>query len=299
MSRHLASAGTALTAGIHLPQAGSAASADSLREAAVLAEQLGFAAAWVSDHVVVQKGSVYPPSAYIFEPIVSLTWAAAATSVIELGTTVLVLPMRRPVIMAKMLSSLGILSNGRLIVGGAGGYVVPEFATLGVPMDERGPRTDEAIEIMRAMWTDDPITGDYPVHGVTFDQMRAKPQPGRRIPIWIGGHSGPALRRATRLGDGWHGILAAPRGAEFGDLVAQVTTVREARPESEYVLSVRVPWDGLEDDHDEILGWIDKLRELGITHILAEPRQRTKDDFLRSIDGLAEVFDRAGVLQPL
>ena len=299
MSRHLASAGTAMTAGVHLPQAGSAANPDSLREAAVLAEQLGFSVAWVSDHVVVQQGAAYPPSAYIYEPIVSMTWVAAATSVIELGTSVLVLPMRRPVIMGKMLSTLDLVSQGRLIVGGAGGYTPSEFATLGVPMDERGPRTDESIEIMRAMWSEDPITADYPVHGVSFDRMRAKPQPGRRIPIWIGGHSRPALRRAIRMGDGWHGILAGQQGAGFDDIEAQVKTLRDARPEQEFVLSVRAPWDGLEDDHDVLLGWIDKLRELGVTHILAEPRQRTKADYLRSIERLGDLFARADLMQPL
>ena len=106
-----------MTAGIHLPQAGPASSGDAMTRAAVLAEDLGYADVWVSDHVAVPTGAEYPPSAYIYEPLVALTWVAACTHRVGLGTTVLVLPMRNPLVLAKMVASIDQLSNGRIILG--------------------------------------------------------------------------------------------------------------------------------------------------------------------------------------
>jgi probable F420-dependent oxidoreductase len=291
--RARASDGVVLTAGVHMPQAGPAASPGTLAKAARHAEQLGFAGIWFSDHLTVRRGTDYPPSAYIYEALVAMTWAAAATSTVEIGTSVLVLPMRRPTVLAKSLASLDLLSGGRLIAGVAGGYVEPEFATLGVPFAERGPRTDEAIRILRTMWTQDPISAAFPVHGLTFADMRAKPQPDRIIPVWVGGQSAPALRRAVTVGDGWHGAVRPDTAGS--DLPSLVRLLRESRPATDFVLSVRAFWDGLDDDHATLHRSIDHLRELGITHIVAEPRQRTEADYLRSIDRLAEIFGRAGV----
>ncbi len=110
--------------GMHLPQAGPAASAEAIHTVAKHAEDLGFADVWVSDHVAVPKGAPYPPSAYILEPLIALTWAAAATERVGLGTTVLVLPLRPPVLLAKMLGTLDLASHGRVILGAAGGWQV-------------------------------------------------------------------------------------------------------------------------------------------------------------------------------
>jgi len=294
LGRPRASEGAELTAGVHMPQAGPAASHQSLTSAARHAEELGFTGIWFSDHLTVQRGTEYPPSAYIYETVVAMTWVAAATTTIEIGTSILVLPMRRPVVLGKQLASLDLLSGGRLIAGVAGGYIKPEFDTLGVPFDERGQRTDEAIRIMRTLWTEDPITAEFPVHRLMFADMRAQPQPGRPIPLWVGGHSVPALRRAAALGDGWHGVTRSD--VLDSVLPSAVRQLRKARPEPGFVLSVRAFWDGLDDDHDTLLRAIEQLRDLGITHIVAEPRQRTEADYLRSIDRLAELFARAGVV---
>lgn len=294
--RSRASEGLTLTAGVHIPQAGPAASAHSMTTLARHAEQAGYAAIWLSDHLTVQRGATYPPSAYIYEPLVCMTWVASATSTVEIGTSVLVLPMRQPTAVAKSLASIDLLSGGRVITGVGCGHIKAEFDSLGVPFDERGRRTDESIEILRALWTRDPITARFPVHGLTFDTMRAKPQPARPIPIWIGGHSAPATRRAVTLGDGWHGVVRSPDARDHADLASVVTRLRAARPEKDFVLTVRAFWDGLEDDPDTLLRSVDLLRDLGITHIAAEPRQRTEADYLRSVDRLTKVFHRAGVL---
>ena len=279
-----------MTAGIHLPQAGPAASGDALTRAAVLAEEVGFADVWVSDHLVVPTGVPYPPSAYVFEPLVALTWVAAATRRVGLGTTVLVLPMRNPIVVAKSVASIDQLSGGRMILGTAAGWLEAEFDALGVPFAERGPRTDEAITMLRAMWTEDHITADYPVHGAHFASIRAKPQPVGHVPIWIGGHAEVALARAVRVGDGWHGGFLTP-----DQTAPRARRLRAERPEASFAISMRTRWDALEDDHDTILAEIDHYREVGVTHLVPEPRQRTLDAYLRSIEGLAELMTRGGV----
>ncbi|MBW2275412.1 MAG: TIGR03619 family F420-dependent LLM class oxidoreductase [Deltaproteobacteria bacterium] len=275
--------------GIHLPQAGPAATADAIRAAARQAEELGFSDVWVSDHLAVPKNAPYPPSAYILEPLIALTWAAAATERVGLGTTVLVLPLRPPVLLAKMLASLDLMSGGRVIVGAAGGWLKEEFDALGVPFEERGARTDETIDILRRCWTEDPIDAQAPLTGVSMVEMRAKPQPERAIPIWIGGHSEPAYRRAVRVGDGWHGGFQPPDKVKV-----IVERLRRDRPEESFTLSMRTRWDALKDDADEILRELEQYAEVGIQHIVAEPAQRDQDSWLRCGEAFAKIFERMG-----
>jgi len=280
----------AMTAGIHLPQAGPAASGEALRRAAILAEQVGFADVWVSDHLVVPTGVPYPPSAYVFEPLTALTWAAAVTSRVRLGTTVLVLPMRNPLVVAKTVATLDQLSGGRVLLGTAAGWLEAEFDALGVPFAERGPRTDEALEMLRCLWAEDHITAEFPVHGARFASIRAKPQPVGRVPIWIGGHAEVALARAARVGDGWHGGFLSPQATR-----PRVERLRRDRPEPTFAISMRTRWDPLEDDPDVILAELDQYREVGVTHVLPEPRQSTLDGYLRSIEATAALLRRGGV----
>ncbi len=275
--------------GIHLPQAGPAASPEAIQAAARQAEDLAFSDVWVSDHLAVPRTAKYPPSAYIVEPLITLTWAAAVTRSIGLGTTVLVLPLRPPVLLAKMLAALDLMSEGRVILGGAGGWLKEEFDALGVPFESRGARTDETIDIMRRCWSEDPVELSAPASGVKMVDMRTKPQPRRMIPIWIGGHSEPAFRRAVRLGDGWHGAFQTPEAT-----AAMTARLRRDRPEASFTLSMRTRWDALEDSADEILREIDAYREAGIQHLVAEPRQRDLDAWLRCGEALSAIFERAG-----
>ena len=145
-------------------------------------------------------------------PVLTLTWAAACTSRVGLGTSVLVLPMRHPLPLAKELATLQNLSEGRLILGAGVGWLEDEFEALGVPFRERGRRMDEGIAMMRAVWTDDPVSFAAKYIPAVIDNMRILPKPEKPIPIWIGGTSEPALKRAARL-DGWHGSRATPEQA--------------------------------------------------------------------------------------
>jgi len=275
--------------GIHLPQSGPAASASAIQAVATQAEDLGFSDVWVSDHVALPRDAPYPPSSYILEPLIALTWAAAATRRVGLGTTVLVLPLRPPVLLAKMLGSLDLMSGGRLIIGAASGWLKEEFDALGVPFEERGVRTDETVEAMRRCWEDDPIDLTLPATGVRMAGMRAKPQPGRRIPIWVGGHSEVAFRRAVTVGDGWHGAFQSPE-----DTAEMTARLRGDRPETSFTLSMRAKWDALRDGPDEISRELDRFMEAGIQHIVAEPVQRDVDSWMRCSESFAKIFERVG-----
>jgi probable F420-dependent oxidoreductase len=274
--------------GIHLPQFGRAAGPESIRKAAMEAEQQGYDDIWVSDHLAIPVDAPYPPTAYIYEPLVSLTWAAAATTRVGLGTSVLVLPMRHPLVLAKMLATLDLMSGGRVIVGAAVGWLEAEFDALGVPFNERGKRSDESIRMLRACWTEDPVNLEGGAVPASFKAMRTLPHPARPIPIWVGGHGEPAFRRAAGLGDGWHGSRKTP--AEAAPIVKRL---RAERPEETFTLSLRVNWDALSDDPDTIRRQIAEYREIGIQHLMFQPHQRHAEDWLRSAEKLLAIARKA------
>ena len=265
--------------GIHLPHIGQKASAEAIRQAAVQAEELRFADVWVSEHIILPKDRMYPPSAVFWDPVLTLTWAAAHTSRVGLGTSVLVLPMRHPLPLAKELATLQNLSGGRLILGAGVGWLEDEFAALGVPFRERGRRMDEGIAMMRAVWADDPISFQAKTVAAAIDDMRMLPKPEKPIPIWIGGTSDPAIERALRL-DGWHGSRATPEQA--APIVARL---RAARPEPEFAISLRYGWNGR--DPGELRGRLEGYAAAGVGHILVEPADRELPDWLATIERIA------------
>lgn len=267
--------------GIHLPHVGRKAGPDSIRQAAMQAEALGFADVWVSEHIIVPKGAPYPPSPIFYEPVLTLTWAAAATKRIGLGTSVLVLPMRHPVPLAKELATLQNLSQGRLILGAGVGWMKPEFAALGMPFGERGRRMDEGIALMRALWSQDPVSFATEFIQADIDEMRMLPQPSPPIPIWIGGISEAAFRRAVRLGDGWHGTRLTPEEA-----APVVERLRGERPESSFAISLRHGWDG--KDEDGLKSRLAGYRRAGVDHVLVEPWERELDAWLKTVERVAK-----------
>ncbi|MBV8690392.1 MAG: TIGR03619 family F420-dependent LLM class oxidoreductase [Actinobacteria bacterium] len=266
--------------GIHLPQYGRAAGGEAITRVARHAEALGFHDVWVSDHVAIPDGAPYPPS-FLFEPIVALTWAAAATTRVGLGTSVLVLPYRHPLELAKELASLDQLSGGRLTIGIGSGWLQAEFDALDVPYAERGARTDEAIDCMRACWGEQPVTFAGPT--VSFEDLKVVPGPAHPIEIWVGGGAPPALRRAVAKGDGWHGTFSEPERT-----VPVLARLRAERPEETFTLSVRTNWDGIATDAGDIERDLDALAGAGLQHVLVTPAQGDIDGWLRSADALWE-----------
>ncbi|MDP7545693.1 MAG: TIGR03619 family F420-dependent LLM class oxidoreductase [Alphaproteobacteria bacterium] len=266
--------------GIHIPQLGRKAGPEAIRRGACQAEDLGYDHIWVNDHLAVPHDAPYPPTASFYEPLITLTWAAAATSRVGLGTSVLLLPLRTPVHLAKELATLDLLSGGRLILGTGVGWLEGEFDAMGVPFAGRGARTEDIINILRACWNEDPISYEPTVVTAKLEGIRALPQPGRKIPVWVGGHSRLARRRAMALGDGWHGTRLSVE-----DSPAVVADLRAARG-PDFAISLRLFWDPFEDDQDELKAMAEGYAKAGIDALVLEPRQRGLDDWLRAVEGL-------------
>ena len=263
--------------GVHLPHIGRKAGPESIKRAAVQAEQLGFDDVWASEHIIVPKDAPYPPSPAFFDPVLTLTWAAAFTNKVRLGTTVLVLPMRHPLPLAKELSTLQCLSQGRVILGAGVGWLKEEYAALGVPFAERGKRMDEGIAMMRAVWNDDPVSFDAKLIPAVIQNMRMQPKPPVPIPVWVGGISDAAINRAIRIGDGWHGTRLKPD--EVGPVIKRL---RESRPEAGFATSMRVSWDG--KDPGELRGRVEAYVKAGIGHAMLEPTERGIEEWLGAVE---------------
>ncbi|RLK58634.1 LLM class F420-dependent oxidoreductase [Actinokineospora cianjurensis] len=182
---------------------------------ATLAEDLGYRSWWCGDHVVLPSPRVpdspMAPEDPMLDPLVHLSYVAAVTERIELATGIVILPQRNPLVLAKQAASLDVLSGGRLLLGVAGGYLEPELSALGVPLSERGSRTDEYIDAMRALWND-PAPVAFTGRHVSFQDVDANPRPitagGPRVVV--GGHSPAAFRRAVARGHGWFGTGSSP-----------------------------------------------------------------------------------------
>lgn len=267
--------------GIHLPQYGRVASADAIARAARHAEELGFADIWVSDHVVHPAAQSYP-SPHLYDPLVTLSWAAACTTTIGLGTSVMVVPMHNPLELANALASLDSLSGGRLVVGAGAGWSEDEYRALGYGFADRGRRMDEALDMLRVAWRDDPAS----FHGasIDFDDIRFLPKPAHVIPIWIGGSGERAYRRAVERGDGFQAV-----GIKPSDAVDVVSRIRRDRPDPSFTISTRTGWDPQGMDPDLIKTERDAFDAAGVQHVVAAPWQKDTDSWLRSMDLLADL----------
>jgi probable F420-dependent oxidoreductase len=235
-----------LKLGAFLPPWGPTATPDEIDEAILAIEGAGYASLWVGDHVVFPRRieSPYPynsehrspfdPDQPLYEPATLLAYIAARTSRVRLGISVLVLPQREPLLAAKQLAVVDALSRGRLVTGVGVGWMREEFEALGMPFQDRGPRTDEWIAILRHAWTQPHES----FHGRFRSFEPLGMLPSRPIPILVGGQTAPALRRAAALGDGWNGVRLSP-----DEVRAAVADLRRlgARPSFEIV--VRGPLD--------------------------------------------------------
>ncbi len=180
------------------------------RQVAQAAERAGLESVWTGEHVVLPDPQVEPspapPDFAMLHPSTALAYLAAVTQRIRLGTGIVLIAQRNPVVLAKEMASLDVLSGGRLILGIGAGYLEPEFRALGVPFAERGARTDEFVAAMRVLWRDDEPVFDGRFVGFAGIQSRPRPvQPGGP-PIVVGGASDAAIDRAVRVGQGWYGF---------------------------------------------------------------------------------------------
>jgi probable F420-dependent oxidoreductase len=206
--------------------------AETLTTTARLAEDSGFDSIWASDHVLTpREHERYGNAADI---IVTLSYMAAITKRVELGTGVLLLPMRNPLVIAKQFATLDVFSGGRTILGVGVGWLEEEFRFMNADFGQRGKRMDEYIEILRKLWTeDDPVhEGTYSFNGVI-----SNPKPTRVPPIYIGGESDAAIKRAARIGDGW--IPNGPRD----NLRERVAYLRELAGERQVTVAMSMRLD--------------------------------------------------------
>ena len=209
--------------GLRYASLGRYSSGPAAVELAQAAEAAGFDSIWTVEHVVVPHGyqSRYPYSPTgrmgsgledfpIPDPLIWLAFIASATRAIKLGTAILILPQRNPVVTAKAVATLDHLAGGgRVLLGIGVGWLAEEFAALGLPFADRGPRTDEYVAAMRALWSQQCAT--FKGRFISFDQVFCRPRPPeQRIPIIVGGDTPAAARRAGRLGDGYFPARGAP-----------------------------------------------------------------------------------------
>jgi probable F420-dependent oxidoreductase len=212
--------------GLFSVNAYAAAGRDGMARVGRLAEELGYDSLWAGEHVVVpdprRPPSPMEPGDPIADPLVALGFLAAHTERVRLGTGVIILPQRNPLVLAKQLASLDVVAGGRLTFGMGVGYVEPEMAAIGVSMEGRGRRADEYLDAMRALWEDErpSFEGEF----VRFAGVDAHPRPLQRpLPVVVGGHSAAAHRRAAGRADGWYGFWL-----DVDQTAGQLDGVREA-----------------------------------------------------------------------
>jgi len=199
------------------------ASPDAIILTAAKAEALGFDAVFVNDHIIVDSSARAAPWTNVYDPLVAMSFIAAHTHRIRVGVSVLIMPYRNPIATAKSLATLDRMSGGRLTIGVGAGWNEAEFAALGVPFNERGARTNEYLRLWQACWA--PAKVSFAGKFFSFSDMHVSPKPVQQPhpPIWIGGFSDAALRRAARFAAVWQ-----PTPLSVADLVERQAALREA-----------------------------------------------------------------------
>jgi probable F420-dependent oxidoreductase len=233
---------------------------------AALAEQLGYDSLWAGEHVVVPSPRAEPspmdPEEPILDPLVALAHLAAHTERVLLGTGLIVLPQRNPLVLAKQVASVDVLARGRLILGIGVGYLEPELTAIGVPMAGRGTRADEYLAAMRSLWEDDAPA--YHGRHVDFEGVAARPRPEQRpLPVVVGGHTPAAHRRAARHADGWHGFMLGLRA-----MAAQRDLMHQAIESSERDRPLHVSVTPARPLDEETVG---AYAELGVDRLIVMP----------------------------
>lgn len=190
--------------GIMLPHYKQVAATDAIARVAKAAERLGYASVWVSDHIVIPNAAVDRFGEVFYDPLAVLAYVAACTERVQLGSSVLILPYRNPIQVAKAAATVDCLSHGRLLVGVGVGALTAEFRTLQAPWEERGDYTDEALRIFQELWTNP--TPQFHGKYYQFRDIQCQPRPIQQPhpPLWVGGNSRRAVRRAAEFGNVWH-----------------------------------------------------------------------------------------------
>jgi probable F420-dependent oxidoreductase len=278
--------------GLALPNLGAGAGPEGLLAAAEAAEEHGFTDVWTTDHLLIDNENA-ADYGRLFEAITTLAWLAGQSRAIRLGTSVIVVPMRNAVVLAKELASLDVLSGGRLIAGFGVGWNIKEFANVGVAdrFRERGAYLDEAIAVCRHLWsgTEAPFRGRF--H--EFEDYAFEPVPlqGADLPIWLGARDERALRRVGRVADAYH--ASATRPAAYAPRIPIIRAAAEAagRPMPRLSARVRLELDAGPESFYTIHGSaadaaaeIRAFAELGVDHLALVFPQRDAEGIRRAVE---------------
>ncbi|HVM08533.1 MAG TPA: LLM class F420-dependent oxidoreductase [Acidimicrobiales bacterium] len=277
--------------GIMFANTGYGVTPDGARSVGTIADDLGYESIWTVEHVVVpsEYESTYPYSpsgrmpgtedAPIPDPLIWLTYVAAVTTRVRLATGILILPQRNPVILAKELATLDVLSNGRLTLGVGIGWLREEFEAIGVPFEERAAITDEHIEALRVLWQEPEPThkGTYS----SFERAKMYPKPVQPAgpPIVVGGHTKAAARRAGRIGDGFF-----PGKGSIDDLIALFDVARDAAREAGRDPEALEITCGAPPDVD----YIKRLQDNGVSRIVVPGFGMSDEQYRQLLGGFAD-----------
>jgi probable F420-dependent oxidoreductase len=270
---------------------GVAGSVNAMIAIAKAAEACGIESVWTGEHVVLPDPRVAPspsdPQTPFLDPAVALSHIAAHTMTLGLGTGVIILPQRNPVVLAKELASVDVVSRGRLIFGLGAGYLEPEFRALGAPFEDRGAVTDEAIEAIKALWTMDRPA--YKGRFFSFEGIDSQPRPIQKPhpPIVVGGMSRNGARRAARYGNGWYGFLtdieATARSLQW--IQDYIVNGERAAGMGEIEISVTPPKRLTREV-------VDRYAEIGVHRLIPAFTATTLDEALRFVDEIGEIVSR-------
>jgi probable F420-dependent oxidoreductase len=278
--------------GLNLPNYSSLGNRDAMIAIAERAEALGYSSLWTSDHILVPKNRP-EPFGNVLESFTTLAYLAARTERIRLGTGILVLPQRNPLLVAKQAATVNHLSGGRLTLGVAVGYIEEEYAYLGADFANRGRLADEYIAALRELFESD--APDFHGEHFSFTDALFSPRPRVPIPIVVGGSSPGALKRAAKLGDGWYGLRLSPESAR-----AAIVTMDELGHRPDFALSLRVqtrvggtiadaePEATLHGDAGAIVEQVNRYGAAGVQHLVIEPISNHLQDFLDQLERFAE-----------
>jgi len=266
--------------GVHVPQVGPLANRATMEAFARVADDLGYNGLWVFDHVVLQKeqqsrypysadGSLgFPPTMDFLEPLTQLAFLAGVTKRARLGTSVLVLPMRQPVLHAKIMATIDALSGGRFVLGAGVGWWKQEFEVLGVPFERRGKRMDECLQLVRALWTEEWVDFRGEFYEVVDWTCNPKPQRPGGIPIWLGGESRQQLERVGKYADGWLATIRSLPKLDEGLAIAREAAAKAGRDPDALVVAIEGAGILTPDNADAVAENLAKLRERGVAHAI-------------------------------
>ncbi len=271
---------------------GACADPETAASVARAAEQAGFDSVWTAEHVVLPDPQVpeapIPPQMPLLDPAVTLSYVAAHTRTIRLATGIIILPQRNPLVLAKELASVDVLSAGRLIFGIGAGYLEAEFEAIGACFDDRGETTNEYIEAIRALWTQEKPR--FEGRRVSFGGIDAQPRPIQKPhpPIVVGGMSPPALRRASRYGNGWYGFAI-----DLDTTGRCVAGLREAqqrfeRPAELGPLEISVTPSGALD-----ADVVSRFEDLGVDRLVLLALGGNAQELVAFVENMANAFLRA------